>query len=192
MPWLPIYADKQDIEIIIDILNADNDIAFIIRDDSDSSKLRWKAVAQINDTSSERLCIWHIPSGPLPLYKKTNFFSLINDPWCGWDDLWADRVSPKTPYFGIGHVGVVWLNNHTLKDNDKLAISSFEWIGNHYSVIGNKAHPSTETWWKKLRGKIAKLSVKIGRTDALKPEIYCMNSANAKIQKGMPRDMNPI
>ena len=43
MPWLPMYIDKLDLEMLINWLNEDINIAFIV---ADGSK-RWKAVNYI-------------------------------------------------------------------------------------------------------------------------------------------------
>jgi hypothetical protein len=193
MPWLPIYATESDAINVIDLLSNDPEIAFLIPE----GKGRWRAVKTITYAAQRRLSLWHVPSGPLPLLQADHMQpdTLILDPWSGWEELRAG-VNPNQPYFGAGPVGVVWLNMHTIgKDKDSsLGLSGFEWIGNHYRLIGNGAHPSAELWWKSLRKRIAKLSHKVARrglSGTLRPEIYALPDAYSLLQRGHIADMNP-
>lgn len=192
MPWLPIYADNNDMENLIKMLNQDTEIAFIIYDEKGKSRSRWKAVPEIKEFNKDRICIWHIPSGNLPLCTEDiHKNEEIKDPWSGWEEKRTGNLE-SVPFFGTGSVSVIWLNNRTNKKENTIGLSSFEWIGNHYSMIGNKAHKSTELWWKNLRKKIGKISLKIGRDETMKPEIYCFAGAKEKIENGMQRETNPL
>jgi hypothetical protein len=73
-------------------------------------------------------------------------------------------------------------------------MSGFEWIGNHYKVIGSPAEPVTEKWWHRLRRKIKRDAQRIpreGPPDGPHPEIWALPGALAQIEAGMPRDANP-
>jgi hypothetical protein len=189
MPWLPMYLDKEDLRTIIELLNIDPEIAFIKY--NGKNKLRkWIAVEKIQDYDLERYCLWHIPSGPLPLkvYRK-DVDEFITNPFEGWEER-TSSGNNCCPYFGAGHVGIIWLNNRT-GDSNKIGLSSFEWIGNYFRLTGSPAHESTEVWWKNLRKRISKISKKIGRDDSGKPEIFCLEHALKKIESGLLRDINP-
>lgn len=193
MPWFPIYIDQSDLKMLIDWVNRENTIAFIV---SNGPK-KWKAVDNISEYKDSRHCLWHCESGPLPfLYKDKNRpCGLIDDPFKGWtEDLTG--ADSTTPYFGLGHPGVYWLNANTELKSDLncLGLSSFEWIGNYYKVIGVEAHPSTKKWWDRLRRWSKKHAVRIpreGPLDGKNPEIWAFPSALEKIKSGKMRSNSP-
>ncbi len=193
MPWLPIYADKDDFEKILDWLNASDQIAFVVSD----GPRRWRAIPRLDSLSSPRHCLWHVPSGPLPLVHShpSQEVSLITSPQDGWEEL-RTGADPTTPFFGAGHPGVIWLNHRpvSLRVIGGIGLSSYEWIGNHYRIIGNAAEPVTEAFWKLLRKWTQKQSTKIPREgvlDGAKSEIFAFPSAYRAFQSGTPHDLNP-
>jgi hypothetical protein len=191
MPWLPLYADENDVKRIVSILNEDQDIGFIVFDGMGINKSKWKAINKMEGTIVTRICLWHIPSGPLPLLNTNNkVISTINNPWEGWEEN-KTGYNASEPYFGAGHVGIIWFNNRASILDNIISMSSFEWIGNHYSILGQKAPEETEKWWKALRTKIKKISIKIGRNDTMRPEVYCLPGAKDKIDRGFQREDNP-
>jgi hypothetical protein len=114
---------------------------------------RWRAVKRIDRIDVERLALWHVPSGPLPLVPATcGEPALIHDPWRGWTEQRAG-FDAFCPYFGPGHPGVIWLhyNPHGPGTRHGVGISQFEWIGDYFSLIDNPASPATEQFWKDLR-----------------------------------------
>ena len=186
MPWLPLYMDDQDTADLLSWLNDETHIAFIIPDGAK----RWKAVSTVA-TLSPRNCLWHTDSGSLPLLTETSDL-VVDDPWSGWTEQ-RTGANPTTPYFGAGHPGIYWLN-HRRDDSSTIALSSFEWIGNHYRIIGNPAPPSTEKWWARLRRRIKKTAVRVPRTGPVggaNPEIWALPNALAAIQSGAERSPNP-
>jgi hypothetical protein len=102
MPWLPIYADSIDFEEILGWLNASEELAFIVP----NGPGRWIAVPTTEAIQKSRICLWHIPSGPLPLLHPhpSKKIDPISDPWAGWEEL---RVGADNPYFGAGHPGII-------------------------------------------------------------------------------------
>lgn len=192
MPWLPLYADKHDIDNLFEWLNAEESIAFII---SDGPK-RWIAVQTLEAPCSGRVCLWHAESGPLPLLRKLLPDGRIRNPWKGWTEKRTGADS-SSPYFGPGHPGVYWLNvNTTSKDaEDGIGLTSFEWIGNHYKCIGNAAPIVTKKWWERLRRHVKKTATRIprwGPIDGDGAEIWTLPSAFNSIENGCSRDANPI
>jgi hypothetical protein len=191
MPWLPIYADAIDVETILNILNEDTEVAFIISD----GPQRWKAVQQLTTLSDGRYCIWTHSAGPLPLLKPNHEPSeLVADPWSGWTEIRAGS-NPSHPYFGTGDPKIFWFNVRTVgRAAGAIGLSSFEWIGNKYRNIGRAAPDVAEKWWQRLGRRIKKTGTRIPRKGALdgpKTEIWACPSAHAKFLSGTPRDDNP-
>jgi hypothetical protein len=193
MPWLPFYADHVDFAQIIDWLNNNDQLAFLVSD----GPRRWRAISDLDSLTSSRVCLWHVPSGLLPLLHPNprRDVSLITDPWSGWEEL-RTGADPSTPFFGAGHPGVVWFNHRpvSLRNGGGIGLSSYEWIGNHYRLTGNPATPATESFWKLLRKWTQKLSTRIpreGLLDGPRPEIYAFQSAHRAFKSGTQRDNNP-
>jgi hypothetical protein len=142
--------------------------------------------------------MWHVPSGPLPLLaaKYGGRDTVVKDPWAGWKERRAGADS-SNPYFGAGHVGIIWLNVRlrSRKDPSVIGLSSFEWIGNWYRPIGQPAPAVTERFWQTLRRWVKKRAIRIPRSgplDGLDPEIWALPNALAAIEAGAARDTNPI
>ena len=192
MPWLPIYADSCDMERMCDWLNASEEVAFIVP----CAPGRWRAVSSVPSFDSDRVCLWHVPSGPLPLLHPhpSKEVGAILDPWSGWQEL-RIGADPQRPYFGAGHPGVIWLNVRALSRRSApgIGLSSFEWIGNRYRLIGNAAEASTEKFWRSLRRWVQKQCQKIpryGPIDGPGAEIFTFPSAQAAFESGVGRDAN--
>jgi hypothetical protein len=192
MPWLPIYATEQDLHNIFAFLNDDEEVAFLVKDGPE----KWIAKKNIDYVSDARYCIWHVPSGPLPLVRPNGQEDgLIEDPWQGWNEERAG-ADPTEPYFGAGHPGVIWLNARASSNrkNNGIGLSSFEWIGNWYRVIGNAALETTEKFWKRLGRRVKKGASRIPREgpwDGEHPEIWALPAALTRIKCGTERDKNP-
>ena len=193
MPWLPIYADSNDFEEILGWLNAAKELAFIVSDGPG----RWIAVPTIEAIQNSRICLWHVPSGPLPLLHPhpSNEIDSISDPWAGWEELRVGAAS-SYPYFGPGHPGVFWLNVRpkSLRDPSAIGMSSFEWIGNHYWAIGQRADGSTKKFWQMMRRWAQKAAIKIpreGPLDGPRSEVFAFPSAVAAFNDGTRRAANP-
>jgi hypothetical protein len=188
MPWLPIYAAEKDYSEILEHLNQSNEIAFIVSIGAG----KWVAVDSIKEFNPGRHCIWHVPSGPLPLFKGVDEKSeQIINPFDGWKEIKAGANS-STPYFGAGHPGVIWLNVRS-HQTDKLSgiitigLSSFEWIGNHYKAIGSPANPETEKFWKSLGRWVKKQAIKVprgGPEQNTQPEIWAFSNAISIFESG--------
>jgi hypothetical protein len=194
MPWLPLYIDEIDAAGLGDELNFDPEIAFIVA----TSPGVWVARRALHGIADGRLCLWHVPSGPLPLFRGVDRQpGTVADPWAGWTEFKAG-ADPLVPYFGAGHPGIVWWNVRTRSRRvpGGIGLSSFEWIGNHYRVLGNAADPRTEAWWAQLRKSVrrwkARRVPRSGPTDGPNPEIWALPSALSKINAGVPRDENPF
>lgn len=187
-----MYLTRSDAPVLAELLSQDPEIAFLLRD----SPMRWRAVKESDIENHERVGLWHVPSGSLPLLPRElgKPSQEILDPWSGWMEKRVGADS-RTPNFGAGHVGIIWLNlrfDGSEKDSC-CGLSSFEWIGNHYRIIGNAALPATEAWWKSLRRKISKLTIKIPRKSlqsTSRKEIFAFSCAYSLLKTGSA-DLNP-
>ncbi len=193
MPWLPFYADKDDFRVVHNYLNQNEELAFIIP----NGPHRWRAVHTVPRMVGVRICLWHVPSGPLPLAQPypSKTVDYISDPWRGWTQLRTD-TDPTCPYLRGNHPGLLWLNHRPTAQqfSDGIGLSSFEWIGNKFSIIGSPAPKVTERFWQSLRRWAKKSTVmipRVGRVDGAKPEIWAFPSALTAFRSGRARDSNP-
>lgn len=195
MPWIPFYADDSDFIKIVDYLNEDEEIAFIVS----AGPVSWKAVSKVNyHHLHETTWLWHIPGGPLPLMRHPAANNVITDPFAGWEDHSPkDLEYRRTPYFGpeCSVALELKINVQGIRDLDAIGISSFGWVGNRYSVIGSPAPLVTKAYWEKLRRWISKNSKKKisreGPLDAGEKEIYAFQNAYEKFLGGTKREQNP-
>ncbi len=191
-----MYIDETDLEIIRRWLNDNEELAYIIP----NGRGNWIAKEKVDRLlDKKRYALWHILGGDLPLMQEDGSSIPIMDPWKGWHhDMSTDET---TPYFGPGSPQVIMLGvnikDYDLDDNkkrfDALGMSFFEWIGDHYKIIGRPASKVTQLLWKKIQHFVGKNSIKIPRTDDVKskPEIYAFPGAMQLIKNGMPRLKNP-
>lgn len=195
MPWMPFYLSGDDALLLLSFLNQSDDLAFIVSDGDG----RWKAVNTIPKLEFCRLALWNVPSGPLPLLRRGNESdSQIENPWAGWNEERA-AADPGLPYFGAGHPGIIWLNlrpNRLDTSTGALVIglSSFEWIGNHYRIIGNPASPFTEKLWRGLRNFFRKNGNKVPRGFPSRggPEkVWALTDALSCFANGASGSLNP-
>src|SRR5688572_7732013 len=110
MPWIPMYLTDADIILLLDRLNADPEIAFLVATGIPEHDHTWIAVARIEQLHDGRTMLWHVPSGDLPLLAKElpDPPTIISDPWQGWTEQ-RPGADSSFPFFGI-HPGVVELN----------------------------------------------------------------------------------
>lgn len=193
MAWLPLYIYGDDADQLLGMLNGDPDIAFLISD----GPSRWKAVAALPGLPVGRYPLWHVPSGALPLLGPAGAEPIdwIEDPWRGWNEQRSGRDT-SNPYFGAGHPGIFWLNlkNEAGGSERQVGLSSFEWIGHRYDVLGIKASADTNKWWKSFGAAIRRKSKKVprgGLASPFPPEIYALPEALRQLELGLPAVDNP-
>ncbi len=161
MPGLQCYLSGTSTqEIILKFLNESDEIAFVVP----AGVCRWKTVSKVSALRPGRHFLWHIPGGPLPLFRGGNErIEPIIDPDSGF---WSQSIDQ--PAFGPTATGVIWLDlRPVLYDQTTGAtmidVSGFSWIGSHYSLIGHPASPATSKWWNRLRRFLQKHAVKVPR-----------------------------
>ena len=190
MPYISFYADERDFRTLLTFLNDAPDIAFIVS----VRPNRWRAERRVPRLKGDSIALWHIPSGPLPLLhappsqKETR----IRNPWRGWKELFQGADS-SCPYFGPGHPGVIWLNRRPRSASVRGAVgmSSFEWIGSRYALVGNPVPKPTRNFWNSLRRWVKENSVLIPRKGSLsgsRREIWAFPSALASFKRGKKRE----
>jgi hypothetical protein len=186
-----MYLLGSDVGLVVGRFDEDPAIAWLVGE----GQGRWRAVARLDRAPPGRTGLWHVPSGPLPLVGGTGLDSpdgQIPDPWAGWADP-REEGNPGTPYFGPGHPGVYWLNVRGMRQG-AIGMSTIEWIGNHYRIIGSPADPQTERHWKALRRWAGRVGTKIPRTGPLNgpgQEIFAFPAALAAVRSGQNRAANP-
>ncbi|GIH14808.1 hypothetical protein [Rugosimonospora africana] len=187
MAWLPMYLLDDDVNLVVDRFNQDGSLAWLINVDTG----RWRAAPHLDRVSVARVGLWHVPSGPLPLFAsgRGKAEGEIPDPWAGWQ---VDHGG--LPYFGAGHPGVYWLNLRTAAP-EPIGMSTIEWIGNHYRSIGRPATSETVRHWKALRRWADRMGDRIPRAGPIGgpgKEIFAFPSALAAIKVGRSRLPNPF
>jgi hypothetical protein len=202
--WIPMYLEPPDLAGLIADLDGDPEIAWIVPDGG-----RWVARRRLDRPAPPRICLWHAPSGPLPMlvpvastqrpggFGAVEERGVIKDPFAGWNDPFAGELDE--PRFG-SPPGVIWLNLRVRggpggrPDQATIEISSFEWIGRRYAVLGTAPTLSTTRWWRALRRSLATRAVRVpyaGRWDGPRPEVFAFPAALAAIKAGAPRGATP-
>ena len=174
-----MYLLDEDVASLCRMLDSDPEIA-LIRPDGDQ---RWKAHREIPTLPDGEHALWHIPSGPIILEPKPpkTRVKRVKDPFAGWTEIVSFQKGE--PWFGPAPLGIIWLRIHRYAGpanvtfspismsrpwkapaSEVIGRSDFFWIGNYYSIIGEKVHPATEQWWKSIRKRIAKVAVQIPAT----------------------------
>ena len=186
-----MYLAQDDAPSLITLLG--EDVAFIVRD----GERRWRATLDHAHPIGTRTALWHVPSGPLPLLRSSPNLpdAEVLNPWAGWTEE-RTGADATTPYFGAGHPGVFWLNLRiqSRQTGYVCGLSSFEWIGNRYSIIGSPAPVVTAKRWAKLKRQIGRIAKKVprgGRTERTPPEIWAFASADAQLGAHGRADANP-
>ena len=187
--WLPMYLHDTDVEVLVAHLDGDDELAWL----AEVAPRRWIAQAVHPPLTRNQYGLWHVPSGPLPLVGKQGAEEgKVTSPWVGWVER-RRGANPDVPYFGPGHPGAYWLNlrigSDVGSDRTYIRLSSFEWIGNHYRMIGSPATKATELHWKALRRWVSRIATRIPREHdpAQRPEIYAFPAALAAIEEGATR-----
>lgn len=178
MGCLSVFLDEQDAKNLINWLNQEQEIAFIVADGLN----RWKAVSTVASLEDGEHSLWHVPGGELTLWGACDFEEIIADPWNGWTTEPRTRAFPNIPllvqpYFEVAHPAVIWLDLRTrhrpysqqernelrvlnaslLRDTDYMMVSDFQWIGNHYQPAPQQTHQ----WWKRLKKWVEREAVRL-------------------------------
>jgi hypothetical protein len=189
MPSILVYALESDLQTIVDHLNADADVAFVIPD----GPRRWCTADRISRITAGHHALWHRPSGALPLVGSSEKQpdTPILDPDAGWEERLPSAVAGQ-PFFG-SHPSVIWL--HVSSGGPGIVpMCAFGWIGNRYRAIGQGATPATSKWWRRLQRWIRSQAtiVRRGNLQASGPmDVAAFPAAFTQLQNGVPGELNP-
>jgi hypothetical protein len=200
MPCISIFADEEDAKVLLDWLNSEEEIAFIIPDiTQDSPQQKWKAIRTIDSFNDGKYSLWHISGGLLPFVNVPDSPQVVFDSWKACIEQHASANSTKT-YFGLGHSAEIrlelWLRHHPYSETEKttlpvliswwmenkdlLAASDFQWIGNRYE----QAPQQTHRWWKRLKVFVARKAIRL-TPSGQRWSFWAFPSAFRKLKNGM-------
>lgn len=197
MAEIILYITKSDAKTIVDWINSEDDIAWIVKDYQKGNLYRWKAIKQLSEIEPKEYCLWKISSGYLriPSSDPNIKDSIVSDPFSGWEQT-LDYDTAEVPWFGSAApetFGFTFRENGQEFENS-IGRSGFSWIGNYFSVIGTKAPDDCKKWWERLKRFIKKHATGIpwpeddgkGRVGA-----YAFPGAYKLLSEGRPKDVNP-
>jgi hypothetical protein len=196
---LIIYATREDGESIRNWIDAEPDIAWIIKERELDGWYRWKAVRKLESLGEQDYSLWHVDSGPLnvPSGSLSVPDEIVRDPFAGWSQR-LERSGATSPWFGSNLPGPFHFTfSHTGSEAPgNIGRSSFSWAENRYAAIGKPAHPSALNWWRKLNRFVRKVGVAVpwvsGASNVKRiPKAYCFPSAASQLTSGRGRDINP-
>ena len=210
MPWLTMYLVDPDVNTLCAMLCDDPDVA-LIRADGPG---RWKAQCEIPTLPDGEHGLWHIPSGPIELHSTVPKAppKVVKDPFRGWKEIVTPR-QPGVPWISTGALGVIWLRvrrkagpatstfspytdpSWRAPANEVIGMSTFNWIGSYYSIIGERPAKSTQLWWQSLRRRIAKVAEQIpstGRRSDTRKSVWAFPAALEQIKRGVRRVDQPF
>jgi hypothetical protein len=192
-----MYLYERDFEALIQHLDSDEELAWIVPAGSG----RWiarKTLLWSADRPRSRHVLWHIPSGPIPLADPGGVAAdWVHDPWNGWRERHTG-ADPDVPWLGdppgVYHLNLRFASNDE-QGKTEIGMSSFEWIGNYWRVLGRRAEPSTQRHWRRLTYWARSHSQRIpreGPLDGPRAEIYAFPEALTAIRDGARRALNPF
>lgn len=195
MPNVIFYATRDDVCVLRDWINADADVAWIVKVSEANHRYRWQAVLEVEQIEEKEYSIWHIPSGPLnvPSGKLGVPDSIVVDPFAGWSQT-LDCEGHTRPWFGANLPGPFYLR---FREDGREALGSlgrseFAWAANRYRSIGKPAHPGALKWWNRLRRFLQAHSTRQPWVEGrVTPVAYVFPQALLQINSGRRRDVNP-
>jgi len=120
----------------------------------------------------------------------------------GAADKGGQRPDSKTPRFAdVGVEGRIapedWSPRSELMGNkDFLSLSTFEWIGDHYALIGRRPSEVTRRWWASLIGWVSSHAIALDHQTGVEDgkqepwSFWAFPSALHKLKQGMDFDAN--
>lgn len=197
MAEIILYLTTSDAKEIINWVNSESDIAWIVKDSQIGNTYRWKAVNEIHNVESKSYCLWYIGAGPLRVPSGSNDIkdALVLNPFVGWEQTLTTEIA-EVPWFGAASPETFSFTFREFgrKNKDAIGRSGFNWIGNYFSIIDIPAPPECKKWWEKLKRHIKKNSVGIpwpGELGSGKVGAYAFPEAYKKLTDGCERDTNP-
>jgi hypothetical protein len=187
MPSIPFYALDADLDLVLDHLNADPEIAFIVA----NGPGLWRAVERRAGLPTGHHLLWHRRGGSPPLIDREGD-GVIDDPLAGWEERVTSAI-PGVPYFGSVPMIIAFDVAH---EKGKLVpMSAFGWIGDRYRAIGQGAAKDTTKWWNALEKWIRERTREVRRGGAAGASaggtVAAFPAAAARLDAGAPGELNP-
>lgn len=201
MPSLALYLEVEDLRLLVDRIDSDDELAWIVPRRGGG----WVARPSLDIKLARWVTLWHTPGGPLPLLvpvagsRRLERRGWIADPFAGWpDEFGGAELEPR-----LGDPPGVFRLRLCVRggpgerpDQPEVGLSALGWIGRHYAAIGSVPEKSTERCWNRLRTWVMATGVRISRRDPLEAErasrldAFAFPAALAAIRAGMPRAVN--
>jgi hypothetical protein len=191
-----MYLDVPDLLVVQEFLNAEEEIVFVLPSEHGNYVKAKRVALQVNAGYT----IWHLPSGDIPQDCRDPDGSIVADPWAKWQ-VGAIRlrleVCPGKYQTFIRRSSEQGYDLATFEDTSAIGRSGFNWIGNRFSVIGEKANPDTMRWWKRLRRWVSGNAKKVTSYGPLHSEdsgleVWAFPAAYSALSRGRPRSINPV
>ena len=187
------YMDTSDADALLHRLNGDDDVAFIEYGIGNN----FVAVSAVDAIVDGWYSLWHVRSGPLPVYRKRGWWlwareveEWVTDPFNGLINI--KTAADGAPWFGVGHPGVYSLHTYPTarSEPEGIGMSTIEWAGNHHATPGRIAPECTIEWWDNFKDWIASYSEQIV-VPGSSQIVAAFPHAAARIREGEPCDRTP-
>jgi hypothetical protein len=194
MSELIVYATHKDADAICAWINAETNIAWIVKVAQEGHSYQWRAVESIESISEQSYALWHIGSEPLniPSGHRDVPDAIVANPFQGWSQT-LETTRATAPWFGSALPGpyVFRFAESGRETSRSLGRSGFSWAMDRYKSIGKPAHPNAKRWWSRLRRFLAQSSTQIAWSSSSAARAYVFPDALFQINQGRPRDANP-
>lgn len=197
MAEIILYITKNDSKTIVEWINSESEIAWIVKEYQKGKQYRWKAANSIESLNSTEYRLWKIGSGPLriPSGNPGTEDSVILNPFQGWEQTLKTDTA-EVPWFGVAAPETFGFKfNEKGKEADSsIGRSGFTWIGNYFGIIGISAPDDCKKWWERLKRYIKKNATGIpwpGELGSGKTGAYAFPEAYQQLLKGRLKDINP-
>ena len=197
MAEIILYLTKNDAESIVEWINGENDIAWIIKESQEGNLYRWKAVHSIDVIEASKYCLWKIGAGTLRIPSGDHEMedTAVLNPFLGWEQTLKESTA-ETPWFGaaVPETYTFTFRERGRESEGSIGRSGFNWIGNYFSVIGNSAPDECKKWWERLKRYTKKNAIGIpwpGELGSGKTGAYAFPEAYDQLQNGRAKDVNP-
>ena len=197
MPNIILYLTKRDADFIRRWVNAEPEIAWIIKSNQSGNDYVWKAVYEIPEIVPQNYCLWHTSSDALSIPSGSAQIpdTPVLDPFAGWNQR-LTHAAASAPWFGGNLPGPYLFSFAEVgkKVPQSIARSGLFWAGDQFRSVGKPAHENAKTWWQRLKRFVKKNSVSIPWPEANAPRTlaaYAFPDAYASMAEGVPYEVNP-
>lgn len=197
MPEMILYITRSDSGVLLDWLNDEEPIAWIIKSGQSGLDYRWRAVDRLEALAPGEYCLWHKATGPLniPSGDPEVADALVGDPYSGWSQR-LDSADAETPWFGSNLPGpyAFRFRPSGRAATDSIGRSGFSWLADRYRPIGLPAVPAARSWWRRL-GRFVKARAKPipwpSSEHPLRSHAFAFPDAFDEIRRGRRFEVNP-